>query len=146
MRLWHVDLIPYLPRQQLIAQWRECVLIAKNLAEKGTPNHILVNRILDYPAYHFERYGLKIMDEMIKRGYKVTKESKFKFLNYINTWAMCKEDAKFYVDEIFKYWHTKRYFDQCYYNLQEKYDCGGITENEFNRVCCGYDLLRYGSC
>lgn len=24
MRLWHKDLIPYLPRQQLLGQWREC--------------------------------------------------------------------------------------------------------------------------
>lgn len=43
MRLWHKELIPYLPRQQLIAQWRECCAIASNLASKGTPNHLLVN-------------------------------------------------------------------------------------------------------
>ena len=37
MRLWHKDLIYVLPRQQLLGQWRECCLIAKNIAEKGTP-------------------------------------------------------------------------------------------------------------
>ena len=47
MRLWHKDLIPVLPRQQLIGQWRECCLIAKQISEKGTPNHILVNKIMD---------------------------------------------------------------------------------------------------
>lgn len=26
-------------------------------------------------------------------------------------------------------WHNDRYFLQCFYNLQEKHDCGGITEN-----------------
>lgn len=34
MRLWHKDLIPYLPRQQLIAQWRECCAIAGSIAKK----------------------------------------------------------------------------------------------------------------
>lgn len=28
MRLWHIDLIPVLPREQLVAQWRECSAIA----------------------------------------------------------------------------------------------------------------------
>ena len=39
MRLWHKDLISVLPRQQLLGQWRECCLIARNIAEKNTPNH-----------------------------------------------------------------------------------------------------------
>lgn len=49
MRLWHYKLISYLPRQQLIAQWRECCAIANNLASKGTLNHLLVNKITEYP-------------------------------------------------------------------------------------------------
>ena len=48
MRLWHVDLIDVLPRKQLLSQWRECCAIAKSIADKGTPNHILVNKITDY--------------------------------------------------------------------------------------------------
>ena len=134
MRLWHKDLIPVLPRQQLLAQWRECVLIAKNLAKKGTPNHILVNRILDYPAWHFERYGHLIEEEMIRRGYNVTEISRFKFDTYVISWAMSKGDAKFYVDEIFKYWHNDRYLTQCFNNLQEKFDCGGMTDDEYSKI------------
>lgn len=48
MGLWHKDLIEKLPREQLVAQWRECSAIAGNLITKGTPNHILVNKILNY--------------------------------------------------------------------------------------------------
>ena len=47
MRLWHKDLIPYLPRQQLLGQWRECCCIVRNIAMLGTPNHILVNKVMD---------------------------------------------------------------------------------------------------
>lgn len=28
MRIWHKDLIPVLPREQLVAQWKECSAIA----------------------------------------------------------------------------------------------------------------------
>ena len=44
MRLWHKNLICCLPRQQLLSQWRELKCIVKYNKEKGTPNHILVNK------------------------------------------------------------------------------------------------------
>ena len=40
MRLWHYKLIPYLPKNQLLGQYRECCAIIKNIADNGTPNHI----------------------------------------------------------------------------------------------------------
>ena len=49
MRLWSYQLVPFLPRQQLVSQWRELVCIAKSIHDKGTPNHILVNKIMRYP-------------------------------------------------------------------------------------------------
>ena len=38
MRLWHYQLLPYLPKYQLKSQWRECVCIASNIYEHGTPS------------------------------------------------------------------------------------------------------------
>ena len=70
MRVWHTSLIPVLPRQQLISQYRECCSIMKSIAEKGTPNHILVNKVMDYPLAHFAAYTSLILKEMKKRGYK----------------------------------------------------------------------------
>lgn len=70
MRLWHKDLIPVLPRQQLLGQWRECCAIMSNIAKKGTPNHVLVNKVMDYNHDHFYTYALHVKDEMRKRGYK----------------------------------------------------------------------------
>ena len=37
MRLWDIRLLPVLPRQQLISQYRECCCIAKNISINGTP-------------------------------------------------------------------------------------------------------------
>lgn len=138
MRLWHKDLIEVLPRQQLIAQWRECCCIAKNIAEKGTPNHILVNKVTDYPPNHFFHYTELILDEIHKRGYRTTFKSVNNFL--LN---MDKISENYHTlikkEDIFKEWHNDRYLTQCYYNLQEKYDCiphkhGGLTQEEWKKI------------
>lgn len=126
MRLWHKDLIPYLPKQQLLGQWRECCCIAKNIHDKGTPNHILVNKIMDYPIEHFFRYGYRVWKEMRSRQYNVDWN---KFSKWFNN--MSSEYAE---DKLYATWHNDRYLLQCLYNLQEKYDCGGISEEEWCRI------------
>lgn len=129
MRLWHKDLIPVLPRQQLLAQWRECCCIAHNIVINGTPNHILVNKIMNYSIKHFFKYTTLVHDEMITRGYKC-EWSKFMgdLINY--------QDGSKYpsYNDLFSGWHNDRYLKQCFYNLQEKYDCGGIPENEWKKI------------
>lgn len=100
MRLWHKDLIPALPRKQLIGQWRECCLIAKNIVEKGKPNHLLVNRIMDYPQDEFNSYADAVFKELIKRGYKANRWSFFKWRNDINTTLL---------SVAFRGWHNDRY-------------------------------------
>jgi hypothetical protein len=35
--------------------------------------------------------------------------------------------------DLFEGWHNDRYLLQCFYNLQEKYDCGGFT-TEFDEI------------
>ena len=128
MRLWHKELIPYLDKQRLVAQWRECCCIAKNIADKGTPNHILVNKIINYPIEHFYTYGFYIMDEMIQRGYKCNFD---KFSQWFYRPYMYK-----IIDfmELFKDWHDERYLKQCLFNLEEKFMCGGIPNNEWKLI------------
>ena len=131
MRLWHKDLISVLPRQQLLGQWRECCLIAKNIVTKGTPNHILVNKIMDYPINHFIYYGRLIELEMTKRGYKINSD-KFDNLFRDDHGAIPYPYPKY--SNLFSDWHNNRYLFQCIYNLQEKYDCGSISNKEWQRI------------
>ena len=35
---------------------------------------------------------------------------------------------------LFEGWHNERYLKQCYYNLQEKYDCRGISKEEWMKI------------
>lgn len=128
MRLWHKDLISVLPRGQLVAQWRECSAIAGAILKNGTPNHMLVNKVLDYPISHFITYSLRIRTEMTCRGYKTMQSVEDKIVSlYPNYTRIAHEN-------LFKDWHNERYFKQCFYNLQEKYDCGGLTKEEWKNI------------
>lgn len=133
MRLWHYKLIPALPRQQLIAQWRELWAILGNIKLYGNPHHILVNKIMDYSFGHLNHYAELVYEEMVNRGYKVNKSiDKFRdMLVEVYPDILMKEDCK---GGVFKGWHNNRYLRQCYYNLQEKYDCGGISKEEWNTL------------
>ena len=132
MRLWHYALIPYLPRKQLLSQWRECCAIAKSIKEKGTPNHILVNKITEYWDSEFNAYADLVALEMEQRGYKVDERKFYQHRHDNNT--------KF-EGIIFDHWHNDRYLRQCMSNLSEKYDCGGITATEWVELLNGYKRI-----
>jgi len=70
MRLWHQELIKYLPRQQLLGQHRECCA----LRGKGwNKKHNVVDYIFKYSPYKLFMYHLLVMNEMYQRNYKVNK-------------------------------------------------------------------------
>nr|DAH11325.1 MAG TPA: Pyrimidine dimer DNA glycosylase [Bacteriophage sp.] len=151
MRLWHYDLLDVLPKQQLCSQLRECVAIAKDIYEKGTTNHILINPIMNYDLNHFRLYCNLVIKEMEKRGYNVSDKTKDKLNKYVNYYKgriripirgekrililNCNEDK---YESLFGDWHTSRYLKQCLYNLEEKYDRGGITHEEWDKICDKY--------
>ena len=126
MRLWHKDLIPFLPRQQLLGQWRECCLIAKNLAERSTPNHVLVNMVTEFPKDHFYTYCKLVQREMYRRGYRLTMQAQRKIWREL--WDYIPDG------NVFPGWHNDRYLRQCLANLQEKADAGAIPAEEWKRI------------
>ena len=137
MRVWHKEIVDVLPRQQLLGQWRECCAIASNIRSIGHPNHILVNRIMDYPLSHFISFTANVVDEMMRRGYKVQKEKFLKHFPEFNDFV--------YEGNMFPDWHNYRYLHQCIGNLQEKFDCGGISEIEWSKIANKFRFrLVYG--
>lgn len=132
MRLWHKNLIKVLPREQLVAQWRELSAIAGNLNTKGTPNHILVNKILDYPREHFISYALYVRQEMTRRGYK-TMDSVWNKI-YCTRESDYGEIEIVPLEDLFTDWHNDTYWTICYYNLKEKWLCGGISNDDWDRI------------
>lgn len=66
MRLWHQKLIPYLDRQRLLGQHRECcALRGKGWGKK----HATVDYAFKYATERLVAYHFLVMDEMKRRGY-----------------------------------------------------------------------------
>lgn len=128
MRLWHSGIIQNLPRQQLVSQWRECICIAKSICEKGTPNHILVNKIMNYPIDEFIKYCNIVLRIMRKRGYKVSESSIHKLENYVGF----ELDRNVDENNVYVGWHNDEYLQICLWNLYEKFLMKGISETEWN--------------
>ena len=127
MRLWHESLIEVLPRQQLLGQWREL-----NSVYKKEDKHILINFIYEYPKKDLLLYSLKVILTMQRRGYNINLKNfidYFQIKDYKEMQKILLSNAKTFVKKM-----NKRHLLQCYYNLQEKYDCGGITEKEWNKI------------
>lgn len=131
MRLWHYQLLPGLPKEQLISQWRECCKIAYDIKATGKPtNHLLINKINDYPLDEFKIYCNLLIKEMTRRGIKITTATMNKLYDCL------KEYCNVIVDNdkpIFKNWHDFAYMDICFYNLNEKFLCGGITNEDWEK-------------
>ena len=136
MRLWDIRLLHVLPRQQLISQYRECCCIAKNISINGTPNHVLVNRMMDYSESNFLHYTENVMDEMKRRGYRISDNSLNKFYSNMNNIPI--EIFGQYVSSAIniydKWMNNDVYLRECLFNLEEKYICGGISSVEWNKI------------
>ena len=145
MRLWHKDLIQYLPDLQLKGQWRECALIADGLSKNGTPNHLLVNRVMEYPAEDLWKYFVSVACEMESRGLKVNYRTMDKVYDNISRYRATQkfQPTAFGKDyQIFKGWHNKEYLRVCMANLYEKHYFGigksRITDEEWKILLDGY--------
>jgi len=118
MRLWHTAFISALPREQLVAQWRECSAIAGAIQKNGTPNHVLVNFVLNYNYDHFISYAYYIREEMKRRGYRTMNNVWDKIVALNPNWELLP------LEEVYRSKMSDFYLTVCYYNLSEKHDCG----------------------
>lgn len=135
IRLWHKLMLSALPREQLVSQWRECSSIAGAIQKNGTPNHILVNYVLNYDFDHFISYTHYVREEMTKRGYR-TMDSVW------NKIAALKPDWKLLpLSDIYPEEMNDTYWTICYYNLMEKWLRGGIINEDWQKID-NYDTMR----
>jgi uncharacterized protein (TIGR02328 family) len=118
MRLWHKDLIKVLPQAHLVAQWRELSAIAGAIEKNGTPNHVLVNFVLDYDYDNFISYAYYIRQEMTSRGIRTMSTVWDKIVNLKPKWTLLP------FEKIYEQKMDDLYLKICYYNLYEKYLCG----------------------
>ena len=128
MRLWHVSLIEALPREQLVAQWRELSAIAGAIQKNGTPNHILVNFVLDYDYNHFISYAYYVRQEMTRRGYRTMDSVWNKIVSLKPDWELL------HLVDVYLEKMDNTYLEICSWNLYEKYLCGGISDEDMKEI------------
>lgn len=125
MRLWHYKLLPYLPKSQLLAQWREL-----NSIFKKQDKHILINYVYTYPRQDLYIYTQAVLGEFIKRNYKVKDFTNFD--NYFGSYKQCEQHKRLNDEFLLKGFdkvleehkfdeHDNEYLTICYWNLREKY-------------------------
>ena len=108
MRLWHTELIPFIPKSQLLAQWREL-----NSIFAKEDRHILINYVYDYPKEDLYIYTQIVLKEMLVRN--ITIRTIDKMERYFAGITVSQHYTPF------KNHHNDEYLTICYYNLYEKY-------------------------
>lgn len=139
MRIWHWQLLPYLPDYQFRGQLRELVAIMHDWRDKGRTNHLLINKVMDYRKYDLLLYFQMYRDNYIHRYKRFIKRS------------ICDEFYDFGVTDRaysdnppFESWHDDEYLKICMVNLYEKHISVGRTRingNAWQRLLDGYKTI-----
>ena len=122
MRLWHTKLIKVLPKMHLQAQWRELSAIAGAIEKNGTPNHVLVNFVLDYDYDNLISYAYYLRQEMSNRNIRTMNSVWEKIISLKPNYTILP------LEEVYKEKMNNVYLKICCYNLYEKYLCGMFND------------------
>ena len=116
MRLWHEQIIHLLPKNQLLGQHRECCALRGNGWNK---KHKTVDYVFTYSPYNLFIYHSKIMDEMEKRGYRVSIEWRDKNYRGQKAESYSNLEETNISTPIYKE-HNDEYLQECIENLAIK--------------------------
>ena len=100
-------------------------MLLKDNGKNGTLKHRLVSYVMDYDKPYFLNYVRQVAKELRNRHINI------KFSLYDEIYDFCNDKIVAVTDYPE---HNDRYLQQCYYNLEEKYDRGIITEDEWDKI------------
>lgn len=142
MRLWPYQILPYLPDAQFKGQLRELVAIMHDWRDVGHTNHLLINRVMDYPKSELNIYFQLYADTYNKRYCKHISK---KYYDEFQSFASGSEILMPCPNTLYEGWHNKEYLRVCLSNLYEKHFFGvgksRITYDEWNRLLDGYKII-----
>lgn len=132
-------MLPYLPEAQFKGQLRELVAIMHDWRDKGETNHLLINRVMEYPKSELAIYFLYYEDEYIRRyGKTINAKYRDEFCNFAKGTPLLTNTP------LFTGWHNKTYLRICMANLYEKFLATGknkITLAEWSKLKAGYETI-----
>lgn len=128
MRLWHQDLIPKLPRAQLLGQHRECCALRGNGWGK---KHQTVNYVFHYSPIKLFDYHQLVMAEMNRRGYQPDEKWLNKLYRGLNCEPYPNLSDETITNPIYPE-HNQSYLSECLDNLLQKGIFIASAENPSN--------------
>lgn len=137
-RIWHFELLPYLPDAQFKGQLRELVAIARDWEEKGATNHLLINKVMEYQKEDLVTYFYRYCWLYKERYNKFPIQKNIDYFQKIAPYYQNKSKP------LFVGWHNNTYLRICMYNLLEKHLGVGksrVTDEEWDRLCDGYKKI-----
>ena len=125
MRLWHQFLLPYLPRQQLLGQHRECCALR---GQGWGRNHSVVNYVFQHEPDKLVLYHYLVMREMKRRGYNPDpiwlepnwRGKVLEWSDWIEATAEDFDNAVGALDGCVYAEHDDAYLQECIENLRSK--------------------------
>lgn len=137
MRIWHYKLLPYLPDLQFKGQLRELVAIMRAWRDNGTTNHLLINRVMDYPKADLSSCFWLYMNEYAKRYGNYNDELIKEFVDFAG--------GGHFNAIPFPGWHDDDYLKICMANLYEKHAKAKgktqISQKEWQTLLNGYKTI-----
>lgn len=136
MRIWHWALLPWLPEKQFRGQLRELVAIMHDWRDKGSTNHLLINRAMDYGkaelCFYFQLYA-QVYEKRLGKALA---------RKYLEEFAAFGAPERPRYGFPYEEWHNKEYLRICMANLFEKRHFGRgksrITAQEWRLLEQGY--------
>ncbi|HWQ42101.1 MAG TPA: TIGR02328 family protein [Desulfosporosinus sp.] len=120
MRLWHQDLLTFLPRAQILGQHRECcALRGMGWGKK----HSTVDYVFTYSAKRLVDYHQLVLKEMERRGYKPAQQWSYPEYRGKNCmpWSCFLPSENYLSSEALIYpEHDEAYREECLENLRQK--------------------------
>ena len=133
MRLWHCELLHYLPDAQFKGQLRELVAIMHDWRDKGKTNHLLINKVMEYSKRDLVAYFVAYEAEYHKRYGRWLNKHSGEFIRFYDV----EEKLTGYEG-----WHNKEYLRVCMANLYEKHVFGvgnsRIMDEDWKKLLKGY--------
>ena len=136
-KICHKDLIKVLPTNILFILYQNLANYALNPSVPKAVNPYKWKLSL-FNKSHYFNYCCEVCNELNNRN--LDKETKFaidEFSDDIMNFVSDEEKqigSSISYEELFDNWHTDRYYDQCYYALQEMYDYDLLTYDEWKLI------------
>lgn len=135
LRIWSLDLLEVLPKKQLLAMRYE---LGDMIKQYPNIKNGLVKFANNYPIVNLRFYFDCVIAECEKRGYNISQKYNEEILSIAENKIITNLAANAFFLHLRYKEDNDRYLKQCYYNLQEKYDRGIISEEEWFKIADKY--------